>query len=293
MNPAPSVIFFTTLSGAGFGLIVFLGLGLPAPLGWAAFAHWFLAYALAVGGLLASVTHLARPARARLALSQWRSSWLSREGLLAIAALLIAAPAAIAEIFLSRQWLAPGTLAAALSLATVFATAMIYTQLRAVPRWNMALTPVLFLAQSLAGGAVLAGQRGPAILLLLLHTLVQSATWARGDRRFAEAGATIGTATGLGPKPKLRLFERSHTARDWVLDEMAFRVARKHAVKLRILGLTLLGPFPALILALAPGLAGTVTAALLHVAGGLACRWLFFAEAEHAVGLYYGKPTPS
>jgi DMSO reductase anchor subunit len=36
-----------------------------------------------------------------------------------------------------------------------------------------------------------------------------------------------------------------------------------------------------------------VTAALLHVAGGLACRWLFFAEAEHAVGLYYGKPAPS
>ena len=29
MNPAPSVIIFTTLSGAGFGLLVWLGLGLP------------------------------------------------------------------------------------------------------------------------------------------------------------------------------------------------------------------------------------------------------------------------
>jgi hypothetical protein len=25
-----------------------------------------------------------------------------------------------------------------------------------------------------------------------------------------------------------------------------------------------------------------------HVAGVLAARWLFFAEAEHVVGLYYG-----
>jgi DMSO reductase anchor subunit len=291
MNPAPSVILFTTLSGAGFGLLVFLGLGLPAPLGWPAFAHWFLAYGLAVGGLLASIAHLARPARARFALSQWRSSWLSREGLLAIAALGAAAAPASAAIFLSRQWLAPGILAAALSLATVLATAMIYTQLRAVPRWNMALTPALFLSQSLAGGAQLAGQTRAAVALLILLTGIQIATWHRGDRRFAEAGATLGTATGLGPKPRLRLFERSHTARDWVLDEMAFRIARKHAVKLRLIGLALLGPAPALAL-LAPGLTATVLAAVLHLAGGLICRWLFFAEAEHAVGLYYGKTNP-
>jgi DMSO reductase anchor subunit len=30
-------------------------------------------------------------------------------------------------------------------------------------------------------------------------------------------------------------------------------------------------------------------AVLSHVAGVLTARWLFFAEAEHVVGLYYGK----
>ena len=30
-------------------------------------------------------------------------------------------------------------------------------------------------------------------------------------------------------------------------------------------------------------------AAESHLAGVLASRWLFFAEAEHVVGLYYGR----
>jgi DMSO reductase anchor subunit len=32
-----------------------------------------------------------------------------------------------------------------------------------------------------------------------------------------------------------------------------------------------------------------LVAVLSHVAGVLVARWLFFAEAEHVVGLYYGK----
>jgi DMSO reductase anchor subunit len=30
-------------------------------------------------------------------------------------------------------------------------------------------------------------------------------------------------------------------------------------------------------------------AVLSHIAGVLTLRWLFFAQAEHVVGLYYGK----
>ena len=64
MHPALSVILFTTFSGAGFGLLVFLGLGLPAPTGLVAFLWYTLAYALAAGGLLASAFHLGHPERA-------------------------------------------------------------------------------------------------------------------------------------------------------------------------------------------------------------------------------------
>ena len=84
MHPAPSVILFTTLSGLGFGLLAFLGLGLPPVTGWVAFVFFLLAYALAVGGLLASVGHLANPKNAIKAFREWRSSWLSREGVFAV-----------------------------------------------------------------------------------------------------------------------------------------------------------------------------------------------------------------
>ena len=63
MHPAPSVILFTTLSGIGFGLLAFLGLGLPLVTGWLAFAFFAVAYLLAVGGLLASTFHLGHPER--------------------------------------------------------------------------------------------------------------------------------------------------------------------------------------------------------------------------------------
>ena len=89
MHPAPSVILFTTLSGIGFGLLAFLGLGLPLVTGWLAFAFFAVAYLLAVGGLLASTFHLGHPERALKAFSQWQTSWLSREAWAAVGAFVV------------------------------------------------------------------------------------------------------------------------------------------------------------------------------------------------------------
>ena len=147
MHPAPSVIIFTSLSGLGFGLFVWLGLGFPEGLyGMKAFGTYFMAYALSVGGIAASTFHLGNPRNIVYAFSQWRTSWLSREGVLAVITLLTFAPMAIMQIFLSSDtlnWIGP--IGAALALVTVFSTSMIYAQLKTVPRWNMPLNPVLFL----------------------------------------------------------------------------------------------------------------------------------------------------
>ncbi len=141
MHPAPSVIVFTTFSGLGFGLLFWLGLGWPGVTGVSAFAFFSIAYLMAVGGLLASTFHLGHPERAWRAFSQWRTSWLSREGCAAVAALLILAVYGAALVFAGQRitWL--GWLGAVLSIATVFTTAMIYTQLRTVPRWRHWSTP--------------------------------------------------------------------------------------------------------------------------------------------------------
>ncbi|MCE8517561.1 dimethyl sulfoxide reductase anchor subunit [Ruegeria pomeroyi] len=294
MHPAPSVIIFTTLSGLGFGLLAFLGLGLPDVSGWVAFVFFAIAFGLAVGGLLASTFHLGRPERAWKAFRQWRTSWLSREGCAAVAALLVMGPYAIGVIFLDQRWSVLGWLGAALSLGTVFTTSMIYAQLKTIPRWNMNLTPAMFLSFSLAGGALLAGQSAAAIVLLLIAGAVQLAYWKQGDTALANSGTNIGTATGLGSRGTVRAFEPPHTGSNYLLREFVHVVGRKHAAKLRMLALGFGFVLP-LALLLVPMHDVVVKhllaliAVIAHLIGIATSRWLFFAQAEHVVGLYYGK----
>jgi len=288
MHPAPSVIAFTTLSGLGFGLLVFLGLGLPAPTGWVAFVFFTLAYLLAVGGLLASAFHLGRPDRALRAFTQWQTSWLSREAWAAVATLLVMAAYGAGLVFFGIRITLLGWLGALLSLATVGTTSMIYAQLRTVPRWHHWTTPAMFLTTMLAGGALLAGQTRIALPLLVLAGAAQVAYWITGDRRLAASGTNMQTATGLGPGT-VRSFEPPHTGGNYLTREMVFVVARRRATQLRGLALGLGFVLPAALLILPAGHLVGGLAVLSHLAGVAAGRWLFFAEAEHVVGLYYGQ----
>ena len=289
MHPAPSVILFTTLSGLGFGLLAFLGLGLPPVTGWVAFVFFLLAYALAVGGLLASVGHLANPKNAIKAFREWRSSWLSREGVFAVASLLVMAVFAIALVFFDIRLRTVGALGALLSLTTVFTTSMIYAQLKTVPRWNMWTTPPIFLLHAIGGGALLAGQPRLAAVLLVALGFLMVWAWIQGDEKGLN-GTTMETATGLGRIGKLRLLEPPHSGQNYLLKEMAYDVGRKHALKLRILSLVLGYALPAALMLLFTVHHITALVAIVsHLAGVAAGRWLFFAEAAHVQKLYYGK----
>jgi DMSO reductase anchor subunit len=288
MHPAPSVIVFSVFSGMGFGLLAFLGLGFVHVDGWAAFALWGLGYGLAIVGLLASTFHLGNPQRALKAFSQWRSSWLSREAWAAVATLLTLAPPALSD-WLGLGWpRGLGVVGGGLALATVLTTSMIYTQIKAVPRWHHWLTPVMFMTFSVTGGAILAGQ-GFAPLLLLVLAGVMLAIWRVGDGQFARAAQTLGTATGLDRIGEVRVFEQAHTAGNYLLREMIYVVGRKHVQKLRVIALVLATVAPAVLLVLTSGPWALAVAGACHLVGALAARWLFFAQAEHVVGLYYGK----
>ncbi|GLT08920.1 dimethyl sulfoxide reductase anchor subunit family protein [Sulfitobacter porphyrae] len=289
MHPAPSVIAFSTFSGLGFGLLFWLGFGVPAVSGWSAFAFFTIAYLLAVGGLISSTFHLGHPERALKAFTQWRSSWLSREGVCAVAALIVMAIYGAGLVFFDAAWQPLGILGALLSLGTVFTTAMIYTQLKTVPRWHQPLTPFYFLSLSLAGGALLAGQITWTVVLLIAAGAVQIATWLLGDKALKQSGTDIASATQLGGIGKVRAFEPPHTGTNYLLREFVFQIGRKHAQKLRVISFGLMIVLPVLLLLLPFSHLLAVVAVLAHVAGVLASRWLFFAEAEHVVGLYYGK----
>lgn len=287
MHPAPSVILFSTFSGLGFGFLAFLGWGALIPTGWGAFFLWALGYGLAVAGLLAATFHLGNPKNALKAFTQWRTSWLSREAWSSVATLLVLAPVALSEIFGLGHAKLIGQVGGALALVTVFTTAMIYTQIKAVPRWHHWLTPMMFLTFALAGGAMLSGQPLAPLALLLVGAVLW-VVWRVGDGAFARAGQTLGTATGLDHLGVPRVLDPAHTAGNYLKREMIFVVGRRHAGKLRRIALFLASILPAGLMLMPLGLWSVALATVLHLSGALVARWLFFAEAEHVVGLYYG-----
>src|SRR5690606_810411 len=254
MHPALSVIFFTTLSGAGYGLLAWLGLSLfmlhtradLMPMLQPLYLWGLLAgLALSAAGLLSSLAHLGRPARAWRALSQWRTSWLSREGVLALLVplpalavmglLLFAEPGAGRAIALGVL----GLVLAALSLLTVACTAMIYASLPPIPAWRHPLVvPVYLLFALLTGLALLFwlmalllpfAPAGPGSLLTLAVlgaalAVCKLVYWYRIDRQ--PLPATRAAAVGL-PGREASVFERPHTEASFITREMVFVLARR------------------------------------------------------------------
>lgn len=290
MHPAPSVIIFTVLSGLGFGMLAWLLLGTPDVTGRVAFVFFFVGYALAVGGLLASTFHLGNPQRALRAFTQWKTSWLSREAWASVITLSVVAIYAIGVIFFGKKLPLVGWIGALLCMGTVFTTSMMYTQLKTVPRWNHWSTPLIFLLYSITGGALLTSQATLGAILLLVSGAAQLLLWSSGDRRFADRGTTIESATGLGSIGKVRQYEPPHTGTNYLLHEMVYVLGRKHALKIRMISVLLAAVIPALLLSFSGhGHLIAAVAVALHLAGMFAVRWLFFAEAEHVVGLYYDQ----
>lgn len=302
MHPALSVIFFTVTSGAGFGFMLVLGLGLPMPESpVAAFFISALAGGLAIAGLVSSTFHLGHPERAWRAFSQWRSSWLSREGVLAVLTLSCFGLYVLFWVFAGERILMLGLLVSVLSFATIFATAMIYAQLKTVPNWHTFLTPLCYLFFGIASGLLLAAAfttgnsasiATAAFVFVMLSWAIKLKWWSRADSvGFSDTGSDVGTATGLGKIGKVRLLEKPHSGENYLTKEMVHQIGRKHADKLRKLALIVGGVIPVILCLLVAffGLPNIVLVlAFIAMAAGLfAERWLFFAEAKHAVSLYY------
>ena len=126
-------------------------------------------------------------------------------------------------------------------------------------------------------------------MLLVIAGGLQFWWWQEGDKRFGASGSNLSSATGLGNIGKVRAFEPPHTGTNYLMREMVHVVGRKHAQKLRLIALGLMMVLPVLLLLLPFGHFWALIAVLAHLTGVAVSRWLFFAEAEHVVGLYYGK----
>lgn len=309
MHPAFSVIFFTVSSGAGFGLFALLylvdlfGMG-----GGLSVEEKLVAGALALlligAGLTSSMFHLANPKNAWRAFSRFRTSWLSREGVFAMAFY------PFAMIYLGLTWLlmpelemarlAAGALATLLAWITLFSTGMIYACLKTIRQWNSPLVPANYVALGHFTGALLlliVASHGNVALsgyIALVLALLAIAAALKAIYYFwiANPGAssTIKTATGF-TRGTVRLLDTGHTHDTFLTQEFGFQLARKYALALKIVVFVAGFTLPALAIALIPD--GNLNAAIyaavvMAILGMVAERWLFFAEARHVVNLYHG-----
>jgi DMSO reductase anchor subunit len=303
MNPAFSVVIFTTIAGAAQGLVVALALASltgieTTPL----FAGRVLVIAgvMLTIGLLASFGHLGRPARAWRAVLMWRTSWLSRE--------CIVLPAFIAWLalwWLMLQRAEPGAIwpivAIVLAAALWLCTAMIYACLRFIEEWAQPLTLVNFTLIGLSSGLILASAlaafAGEAVLLrstgpaALAATTIAWATRTLALRRNAalKHRSTLQSATGIHA-PNLQQKSMGMSAGSFNTREF-FHGRTLALLKQVRLGFIVLGfALPALLAlwAIASGAAlPWLLAVACQVPGLLAERWFFFAQAKHPQNLYY------
>ncbi|MDT3708012.1 MAG: DmsC/YnfH family molybdoenzyme membrane anchor subunit [Thiobacillus sp.] len=308
MHPAFSVIFFTVASGAGFGLISLLFIADVFKLG-GGFSReqlvigGLIALSLIVFGLVSSTFHLANPKNAWRAMTRFRTSWLSREGVFAIAFMPLALVYLASIWFDAPSWLREtfGFLAAVLAWITVFSTGMIYACLKTIRQWNTPLVPANYLALGYASGSLL-------LLLGAVYARLDTTPYIAMSALIVSIAAvlkaiyyfwirspgltpTINTATGL-TRAKVKLLDAGHTHGTFLTEEFGFQIARRKASLLKIVVFAVGFMLPGLMLVWVFNQNGGPTAALVAVAAGIVGaaveRWLFFAEARHVVNLYHG-----
>ncbi len=303
MNPAFSVVIFTTIAGAAQGLVVTLALallaGLPLAPGFVSLAL-IIAEVMLLIGLGASFGHLGRPERAWRAALMWRTSWLSRE--------VIVLPVFIGINALWWLALRMGSGTPWLPLAAIvvagllwYCTAMIYACLRFIEEWAQPLTLVNFVLIGLSSGLVLAcalgslaGEArlvqvaGPCALIVTLAAWA-TRTLALRHNTALKHKSTLQSATGIR---SANLAQKSMGMSAGSFNTREFFHGRTLAVLKRVkLAFLVLGfALPALLALWGLTGGGTlawVLALLVQAPGLLAERWFFFAQAKHPQNLYY------
>ncbi len=311
MHPALSVIVFTVSSGAGLGLIALCALfGVFEVGGGLTPAETLLSggigLLLTTVGLVSSAGHLANPKNAWRAFSRFRTSWLSREAILAV----LLFPFALSYFGVVGVWARVpewlisglGIATALLALTTIFCTGMIYACLRTIRQWNTSLVPTNYLLLGLALGAmlltaILAMTKGAALVASATLALIALVGAGVGKLIYyfwigQPAGPTINTATGF-TRAAVRLFESGESTGSFLNKEFGFQAPSGLIAKLRLavygLGFVLPIVLSGLLLRQDGGVGIALVAVLCAFAGVSVERWLFFAEARHVVNLFYGS----
>ena len=314
MKPDIAVIYFTVCSGTGYGMIISLlcilfNSNLEIILN-IKILITSISFFLITSGLISSTIHLGHPERAWRALSQWKSSWLSREGIAAILTFFPLVLFYISWIFHISLEITKLTLliSSVFSLITIFCTAKIYSSLKAIPAWNNPLVPIIYILNALILGSIFTFTilfcfeikiyllSNLIIFLSLTSLFIKILYWYSIKK---PSKTNIYTATGLGDKKRTSFFEGPHTGKNFLTTEMINKINISKSILLRIAFCIFTYITPAYYIFLQPNLIVSnqvvsitlVIITFLASIGMLIERYLFFIESKHTVSLFYGNKT--
>ena len=321
MHPAFSIIFLTTLIGAGQGLFLALYSGqlysvlkiLPGESTSFYVVGSLLVLVLMVAGLVSSFFHLGRPERAWRSAARWRSSWMSRE--------VIVLPAFIGTV---AAWglihylgwnpvlftfsqnievdvsLLVGAFATLLSFTLFLCTGMIYACIKMLQEWASPLTVINYTLLGGSSGFILAtvfaawqgsGMTwffgGWSVVLTLLAFLTRAASLFRNAR--LKHKSTLQTAIGIR-HTDIKQTSQGAMGGSFNTREYFHGASKRKYKSVKWVFLVLAFPLPLLLLSVGLGthVIGLLVAAfLVQYIGLLMERWFFFAQANHPQNLYY------
>jgi len=313
MHPAFSVIFFTVVSGAGYALISLLSLFNFLNFGMLIDKNTFFIIAITSAvlftmGLISSTFHLANPKNAWRAFMRFKTSWLAREGLLAILFYPILAlylyfiyiDMQINNFMLMQYY---SFLIFTISTVIIYCTGMIYACLKTIPQWNTIWTPINYITIGFALAAMifffilnLNGYDTTSYenytLSIIAFSLATKLTYYFVIRL---PKYNIADATNAAVKLKstnVRLLDVGHTGGTFLTDEFGYKVAERKLFRIKILSIFsgFIIPFFLIYIYsfIYENIALCSLAIFLSFIGMISERWLFFAQAKHVVNLYHG-----
>ena len=310
MHPSKSIIFFTVMSGTGYGIIICLSyfeliteINFQYSFKLSIIIISFLFISL---GLLSSTLHLGHPERAWRSFSQWRSSWLSREGLAAIITyipLMFFYLLWYLDISLYKYLLVTSSI---LCLVTIYCTGQMYATLKTIPAWNNILITPIYLINAISMGALciycltrfyeteVSQLYELTLISLTLCLFLKLIYWFYISTKTT---STANTATGLGKNNNVSFFEGPHTGKNFLTTEMINKIKKERANFLRLCFVILTCILPTYMIIQEASLIVNILILKLSffitlifaIIGMFMERYLFFIQAKHVVSLYYGE----
>ena len=310
MHPSKSIIFFTVISGTGYGIFI----GLLFNILFIEILYSFeyklilslVSFIMIVLGLLSSTLHLGHPERAWRAFSQWKTSWLSREGLAAVITFI---PMCMFYFFwiIDVQWYVEFLILTCIfSIITIFCTGQMYATLKTIPSWNNPLVTPIYILNAITLGSLFVFTtnfnfnyntnlfENFIYLFLILTFLTKIVYWASINKK--SKTTDIKTAIGIESKD-IRFFEGPHTGKNYLTTEMINIIYEHNGNFLRLVFCTLSFIIPIYMINQYSYLVvdsfvlkiSMIIVFILAFIGMIIERYLFFIQSKHVVGLYYGQ----